>query len=1166
MNDGSVTIVVDADESEAKKKLENVEDAANDAADDVEELGDSAKKTKKELDDLGDKGDKAGKKFKLLGKEVDLSGFAMDALNHATGNLLSGGIEGLISGIGDAISSLVSLAEETREFRDDMAKLETAFKDAGHTTEAAEKAYEDFYAILGESDRSVEAVNHLAELTDNTEDLTKWSTIAAGVTAKFGDSLPIEGLTEAANETAKVGAVTGPLADALNWAGISEDKFNEQLKKCNSEQARATLITNTLNKEYSAAAAEYNALTAETQNARRATAEMEQAQARLGAAFEPVALIATEAKTAFFNFAATLAENVAVSIDKAKTAATGLNAEQRALVNNALEAAEALRVMREASAENAGAINSQFDYTQKLADELFTLADENGRVTDAEKGRVEFILGELSTALGEEYRLIGNQIQQYNGLRDSINETIAAERARLLLAEYQDDYVAALQASAEQQAAIEAEREAMYQTYNELEEARSKEKILRLEYEQAKEDGASAHYLQRIGSELTAYEKNTRNKELLYEKQKKKLGELEEKHAESGKNIAMYEDAKTAILEGNTEKAIKLINDYDKELKGSTDNTKTENEKQKEAARARVIDTSVQLGILEEEYKEKEESMTDTQKAEMQKRIDAAKKQAQDARREYKNVGGDMVEGLVEGAKDKDGQSQWNLGGALWKIVKDGIAKAREAADSHSPSRETIKLGEDLDEGLVIGVVKNRNDAIEAMRYLGNDLVKEAAKAAEKEVKVIEDKIEHLDEIRTTANAKQIDAQKKTLKKELEVKKERAKVMADYAKEYETHLSEMEKLTEDYQKEHLRLEEQLYQDIEKVQSDYWSTFENRKNAIRDSLGLFDIAEKGEAVSGKDLTKALTSQVNLLEQYDNALATLAGRNANASFIEEISQLGVDYLPQLEAINKMTDEELAKYVELWQEKNALAGEAATKALAGERERAEKEIEQLRTTAKMEAETLAQEYNDAMFTLLEEVSTGMLKAGNAGIESLGKTIKGYVNIGKEMVNGIIEGIASRGSALSKQMQSTVNDAIAATKDEAEIHSPSDVTSDELGAPLALGVGEGWADEFANLKNTMALDVAGLIERLRATVSAENAYYGRSAGTPDNGFTDLARAVGIQTAGINSLANEYRGGAGRMRPIVIELNGRELGRAVVDVGNAEAVRVGTKLVTGGV
>lgn len=170
MAEGEVKIVIDAEDSGVEKKLEEIEDQAKDTG-----------------DSLGD-----------LGKEADKGSGGLDLLNVAAGNLVAGGISSLLSGLGDAITSLINLADETREFREDMAKLETAFKDGGHSSEVAQKAYEDFYAILGESDRSVEAVNHLAELTDNTADLSKWSTIAAGVTAKFGDSLPIEGLTEAA--------------------------------------------------------------------------------------------------------------------------------------------------------------------------------------------------------------------------------------------------------------------------------------------------------------------------------------------------------------------------------------------------------------------------------------------------------------------------------------------------------------------------------------------------------------------------------------------------------------------------------------------------------------------------------------------------------------------------------------------------------------------------------------------------------------------------------------------------------------------------------------------------------------------------------------------------------------------------------------------------------
>ena len=473
----------------------------------------------------------------------------------------------------------------------------------------------------------------------------------------------------------------------------------------------------------------------------------------------------------------------------------------------------------------------------------------------------------------------------------------------------------------------------------------------------------------------------------------------------------------------------------------------------------------------------------------------------------FKNIGQkfkDIGKNIVDGLK-KGIENAWkNLKEWFSGLFDNLIDIAKKILGIASPAKEFVYIGEMIGEGLAKGVEKKETEVQKAVKSVINTL--------------------------------------------------------------ETQFDDLKKLEENYAKDTLKIQEKLYADIEQAENNYLTSLNNRKNAIRDSLGLFDIAEKGEAVSGKDLTKALTSQVNLLEQYDNALATLAGRNANASFIEEISQLGVDYLPQLEAINKMTDEELAKYVELWEEKNALASEAATKALAGERERTTDEIAKLRIDAEKEAEKLHTEFNKNSLELIQQIADGMKEAGFTGIKSLGETVQGFVDAGKDLMDGVSEGMLSRQSHVIQNAVDVVRAAINGIKKEAGIHSPSAVTRDEVGKNLALGISEGWHAKIANLKNDMAIDTAGLIERLRATVSAENAYYGRSAGTPDNGFTDLARAVGIQTAGINSLANEYRGGAGRMRPIVIELNGRELGRAVVDVGNAEAVRVGTKLVTGGI
>ena len=187
-----------------------------------------------------------------------------------------------------AVKQITDLAAETREYRENLARLEAAFTTAGFTSEQATAIYKDFYAVLGEEDRSVEAVNHLAQLCDTEEQLNKWTTICTGVVATFGDSLPIEGLTEAANETAKVGQVTGPLADALNWAGVSEDEFNKKLAACTSEQERQALITETLNGIYEDAANKYREINASVMDANRAQSDYQDTLAALGETVEPI--------------------------------------------------------------------------------------------------------------------------------------------------------------------------------------------------------------------------------------------------------------------------------------------------------------------------------------------------------------------------------------------------------------------------------------------------------------------------------------------------------------------------------------------------------------------------------------------------------------------------------------------------------------------------------------------------------------------------------------------------------------------------------------------------------------------------------------------------------------------------------------------------------------
>ena len=175
---------------------------------------------------------------------------SVSALGSATKSFVKWGA----ASAGAVTAAFLAMDSATEEYRIAQGKLNTAYEAAGYSAETAATAYNEFYQILGDTDTATEASQLLSKLVQNERDVTKWTRVAAGVSGTFGDSLPIEGLIEATNETAKVGQVTGVLADALNWVGISEDKMNERLERTSSEAERNQILLETLTDSYSDAA------------------------------------------------------------------------------------------------------------------------------------------------------------------------------------------------------------------------------------------------------------------------------------------------------------------------------------------------------------------------------------------------------------------------------------------------------------------------------------------------------------------------------------------------------------------------------------------------------------------------------------------------------------------------------------------------------------------------------------------------------------------------------------------------------------------------------------------------------------------------------------------------------------------------------------------------
>ena len=800
-----------------ERKLDQFKDAAKDTAAEQKRLANASK-------DAGDAMDEQAEK-------TDDADDAAEDLDDSAGALAAGGLAAMAAAATAAITAIVALAEETREYRNEMAKLDVAFKDNGFTAAAATKTYEELQSVLGETEQAVEAANNIAALAKSEDDLAKWTEIATGVYAKFGASLPIEGLAEAANETMRVGQITGPLADALNWAAAegetfgvkmkkatkaneewnkavsaatsAEDFFNLALQECSTEQERQQLITETLTGLYSNAAVQFRETNKEVIASNKATEKWNKATAKVGKTVEPVmtdlrelgatlvedveeplesiaeyvrkdvlpaiknisswaksnlptikagivgvatALVALKVATVANTIAqkglkgaiagttvaqkalnivqnaspwgivATLIAAATVALVAYRKAAIDsikpvdvLTAEEKDLTKAADEAAEAFRDQKKSTDDNLKSITSQMDYVHDLADELKDLADASGKVKKSDQDRAQFILNELNEALGTEYKMVDGVIVKYKDLKKSIDDVIQSKKANLLLEAAGADYTAAIMAKDEaysnlllkekEYSAQEAqllEREKSYATERENIEQRLKA---------ARESGNTFEQgllLLRLGQLDDEIEKE---RELVSGK-KKEWQDAATAYGTYSDTIANYEEAQTAALSGNYEKAVDILSKKGGTYNAFTDTVDEETAKVLNTLQKEAIDAGLEAARIKTNFENGVDGYTKKMVTEAEKNYEKAMGEFASAYADAEGVGEDLGDGLSGGMENK----RSGLLAKARSLVTGIISAMRKEADSNSPAKKTIDFGEDVGEGAEIGLENKTAD------------------------------------------------------------------------------------------------------------------------------------------------------------------------------------------------------------------------------------------------------------------------------------------------------------------------------------------------------------------------------------------------------------------------------------------------------------------------
>lgn len=283
---------------------------------------------------------------------------------------------------------------------------------------------------------------------------------------------------------------------------------------------------------------------------------------------------------------------------------------------------------------------------------------------------------------------------------------------------------------------------------------------------------------------------------------------------------------------------------------------------------------------------------------------------------------------------------------------------------------------------------------------------------------------------------------------------------------------------------------------------YDSVFES----VQKQINLFS-EFKGEAeLSTQELLNNMQSQVDGITQWADNLEALADRGINQGLLRHLADLGPEGAAYVATFAEMTDEELQKANELFEQSLVLSNDTANKvaeayekagqnAAAGFADGIEESAEEVAKTAgKMAQSTideakvvldinspskefeeigeyaargLAQGIKDNQKDVTAEIDalcSAVLKTGQDGIKK-----SDWVSIGEKISEGMAEGIKSGSNAVIAAIEEMATKAIDEAKKDLDIHSPSRKFA-YLGEMSGEGYIEGWEKTMANIEDVIA------------------------------------------------------------------------------------------------
>lgn len=199
------------------------------------------------------------------------------------------------------------------------------------------------------------------------------------------------------------------------------------------------------------------------------------------------------------------------------------------------------------------------------------------------------------------------------------------------------------------------------------------------------------------------------------------------------------------------------------------------------------------------------------------------------------------------------------------------------------------------------------------------------------------------------------------------------------------------------------------------------------------------------------------------------------------------------------------------------------------------------------------------EAGITILVMLITGIIDTIPELVKALPQIITAIVNgiknglnkiieLGKNLVEGLWQGIINAKNWLYNKVMEFARGIIDSIKRALGIASPSKVMRDQVGKNMALGIGEGFSSSMKNV----AKEMTGVMDKITQSMNTEIT------------FADIPNVTGNVIQENSYITKTYNNSTETIRqssPIILSLDGKELGRVIVPLYDKEKNRLGVSI-----